>query len=285
MTSLYDFSELGISTRGQPTGDASNMPEEMFTISDHGTKLYLNQQIPGFHTLSTEGRELLPYKVNTEHIDGYNGNILKTADYEYRQIKVNYLMVTDQDDPKDYRKKFAMLEHFIGVGMMQFGFYDDPDYVYEGVLSSVSQPTPGLSTAVSSFTLTCPEPFKKAISPTTVTFVNTQNFVQNEPNTTGDTATSILATTPVEKIELKPSNDHVKIRSSNGTTISLSGVAHKQVEIRPQDSPANIKVDGKSKPSSLDLMSGLENFAIEPGGKITCDDGGNVSITYRKRGA
>ena len=285
MTSLYDFNELGISTRGQPTGDASNMPEEMFTINDHGTKLYLNQQIPGFHTLSTEGRELLPYKVNMTHIDGYNGNILKTADYEERQIKVTYLMVTDQDDPKDYRKKFAMLEHFIGVGMMQFGFYDDPDYVYEGVLSSVSQPTPGLSTAVSSFTLTCPEPFKKAINPTTVTFVNTQSFVQNEPNTIGDTATSILATTPVEKIELKPSNDHVRIKSSNGTTIALSGVAGKQVEIRPQDSPANIKVDGKNKPSSLDLMSGLENFAIEPGGKITCDDGGNVSITYRKRGA
>lgn len=276
MTSLYDFNELSISTRGQPTGDASNMPEEMFTISDHGTKLYLNQQIPGFHTLSTEGRELLPYKVNTEHIDGYNGNILKTADYEDRQIKVNYLMVTDQDDPKDYRKKFAMLEHFIGVGMMQFGFYDDPDYVYEGVLSSVSQPTPGLSTVVSSFTFTCPKPFKKALKSTTVTFVNTKSFAKND---------ELSATTPVEKIELKPSNDHVEINSSNGKTIALSGVAGKQVEINPQSNSLDlVKVNGDNRPDKLDLMSDLENFAIEPYGKITCNDKSPVSLTFRKRG-
>lgn len=283
MNSLYDFNNLGVNVRGQPTGDASNMPEEIFTIGTEGDKLYLNQKIPGFHTLTTEGRELLPYKVNMTHIDGYDGDILKTADYEARQIKVTYELETT--DPADYRKKFSMLNHFISVGMMKFGFYDDSDYIYEGILSSVDEPTPGLSTAVGSFTLTCPKPFKKAINPATVTFVNTQSFVQNEPNTPGDTATSILATTPVDKIELTPSNDHVTLTSSNGSTIALSGVAGKQVEIRPQDSPASIKVNGKNKPGSLDLMSDLENFAIDPGGKVTCDDSTPVSLTYRKRGA
>ena len=35
MTSLYDFNELGISTRGQPTGDAANrMPEEIFVMDN-----------------------------------------------------------------------------------------------------------------------------------------------------------------------------------------------------------------------------------------------------------
>ena len=111
------------------------------------------------------------------------------------------------------------------MGIVQFGFDDDPDYVYEGVLSSVDQPAPGLSTVVSSFTFTCPKPFKKALKSTTVTFVNTKSFAKND---------ELSATTPVEKIELKPSNDHVTLNSSDGETIALSGVAGKKVEINPQ---------------------------------------------------
>lgn len=276
MTSLYDFNELGISTRGQPTGDGANrMPEEIF-VMDNGEKTYINDKISGFHTLNVSGRELLPYKVNMTHIDSYEGNILRNFDHEDRQIKVTYLMETDPDDPTNYRKTFSALESWIGMGIVQFGFDDDPDYVYEGVLSSVDQPTPGLSTVVSSFTFTCPKPFKKALKSTTVTFVNTKSFAKND---------ELSATTPVEKIELKPSNDHVKINSSNGKTIALSGVASKQVEINPQSNSLDlVKVNGNNSPDKLDLMSDLENFAIEPYGKITCNDKSPVSLTFRKRG-
>lgn len=275
MTSLYDFNELGISTRGQPTGDANRRPEEIF-VMDNGKKTYITDKISGFHTLNVSGRELLPYKVNMVHIDSYEGNILRNFDHEDRQIKVTYLMETDPDDPTNYRKTFSALESWIGMGIVQFGFNDDPDYVYEGVLSSVDQPTPGLSTVVSSFTFTCPKPFKKALKSTTVTFVNTKSFAKND---------KLSATTPVEKIELKPSNDHVEINSSNGKTIALSGVAGKQVEINPQSNSLDlVKVNGNNRPDKLDLMSDLENFAIEPYGKITCDDKSPVSLTYRKRG-
>ena len=45
MTSLYDFSELDASTRGQPTGDGANrMPEEMF-VMDNGKKTYITDKI------------------------------------------------------------------------------------------------------------------------------------------------------------------------------------------------------------------------------------------------
>lgn len=276
MTSLYDFSELDASTRGQPTGDGANrMPEEIF-VMDNGEKTYINDKISSFHTLNVSGRELLPYKVNMTHIDSYEGNILRNFDHEDRQIKVTYLMETDPDDPTNYRKTFSALESWIGMGIVQFGFDDDPDYVYEGVLSSVDQPTPGLSTVVSSFTFTCPKPFKKALKSTTVTFVNTKSFAKND---------ELSATTPVTKIELKPSNDHVEINSSNGKTIALSGVAGKQVEINPQSNSLDlVKVNGNNSPDKLDLMSDLENFAIEPYGKITCNDKSPVSLTFRKRG-
>lgn len=276
MTSLYDFNELGISTRGQPTGDdAYKMPEEIFVMSN-GKKTYISDEITGFHTLNVAGRELLPYKLNMTHIDSYEGNILRNFDHEDRQIKVTYLMEKDPDDPTDYRKAFSALESWIGMGIVQFGFDDDPDYVYEGVLSSVDQPSPGLSTVVSSFTFTCPKPFKKALKSTTVTFVNTKSFAKND---------ELSATTPVEKIELNPSNDHVTLNSSDGETIALSGVAGKQVEINPQSNGLDlVKVNGDPRPDKLDLMSDLENFAIEPYGKITCDDNSQVSLTYRKRG-
>ena len=276
MTSLYDFSELDASTRGQPTGDGANrMPEEIF-VMDNGKKTYINDKISGFHTLNVSGRELLPYKVNMVHINSYEGNILRNFDHEDRQIKVTYLMETDPDDPTNYRKTFAALQSWIGTGLVQFGFDDDPDYVYEGVLSSVDQPAPGLSTVVSSFTFTCPNPFKKALKPTTVTFVNTKSFAKND---------ELSAATPVEKIELKPSNDHVTLNSSNGETIALSGVAGKQVEINPQSNSLDlVKVNGNNSPDKLDLMSDLENFAIAPYGKITCDDKSPVSLTFRKRG-
>lgn len=276
MTSLYDFSELDASTRGQPTGDDDyKMPEEIFVMSN-GKKTYISDEITGFHTLNVAGRELLPYKVNMTHINSYEGNILRNFDHEDRQIKVTYLMEKDPDDPTDYRKAFSALESWIGMGIVQFGFDDDPDYIYEGVLSSVDQPSPGLSTVVSSFTFTCPKPFKKALKSTTVTFVNTKSFAKND---------ELSATTPVTKIELKPSNDHVKIRSSNGSTIALSGVANKQVEINPQSNSLDlVKVNGNNSPDKLDLMSDLENFAIEPYGKITCNDKSPVSLTFRKRG-
>lgn len=276
MTSLYDFSELDASTRGQPTGDDDyKMPEEIFVMSN-GKKTYISDEITGFHTLNVAGRELLPYKLNMTHIDSYEGNILRNFDHEDRQIKVTYLMEKDPDDQTDYRKAFSALESWIGMGIVQFGFNDDPDYIYEGVLSSVDQPTPGLSTVVSSFTLTCPKPFKKALKSTTVTFVNTKSFAKND---------ELSATTPVEKIELKPSNDHVEINSSNGKTIALSGVAGKQVEINPQSNSLDlVKVNGNNSPDKLDLMSDLENFAIEPYGKITCNDKSPVSLTFRKRG-
>lgn len=276
MTNLYDFSELGISTRGQPTGDdAYRMPEEIFVMSN-GKKTYISDQITGFHTLNVSGRELLPYRVNMTHIDSYEGNILRNFDHEDRQIKVTYLIETDPDDLTNYRKAFSALQSWIGIGLVQFGFDDDPDYFYEGVLSSVDQPTPGLSTVVSSFTFTCPNPFKKALKSTTVTFVNTKSFAKND---------ELSATTPVEKIELKPSNDHVTLNSSDGETIALSGVAGKQVEINPQSNSLDlVKVNGDNRPDKLDLMSDLENFAIEPYGKITCDDNSQVSLTFRKRG-
>lgn len=276
MTNLYDFNNLGISTRGQPpTGDASKMPEELF-VMNKGKKTYISKEIPGFHTLSTEGRELLPYKVNMTHINSYEGNILRNFDHEDRQIKVTYLMETDPNDPADYRTAFSDLESWIGMGLTQFGFDDDPDYVYSGVLSSVDQPTPGLSNVISSFTFTCPKPFKKKFKSITVTFVNTQSFAKDD---------GLLATTPVEKIELKPSTDHVQISSSNGSTIALSGVAGKHVEIRPKTKGLDlITVNNQNRPDTLDLLSDLENFAIEPHGKITCNDKGKVSITYKERG-
>lgn len=285
MKSLYDFSELGVTVRGQPIGDAANMPEEMF-VSSNGNKIYLNQQITGFHTMHVEGRELMPRTVSMTHIDSYDGNILRSSDYQSRQIKVTYLMETNPDDPTDYRKKFAMLEGYISTpGVIEFGFFDDPNYVYEGVLSAASQPTPGLNTVISDFTFTCPQPFKKAINATTVTFSGTQLFVREVPYQVNDSDTAISAATPVDKVELKPSRDHVRIASSDGRTIALSGVAGKSVTVEPQANPASVIVDGKNNPGALDLMSDLDHFSIEPGGKVTCTDGCDVSLTYRKRGA
>lgn len=274
---FQDLSKHGISPRGLP-------PEALLIKLNDGLYQSLEEMIDGYETLTVSGRELLAPKLTWSNPAGTDGGILTADQYEQRTITIKYRLVAD--DARAFRDKFTQLNTILSKKMLTFTFADDPNFYWKGTLSAADTPEQGTNDVTSTFTFTCPDPYKHA--------VHTHNY-------SGDSKVTIIDETQIptlpEAITYTP--------DAATRNIAITGVdasTEKQKQIRLEGSfnagePIKIvplSVDnsdlyvynihsGENIANTMTFDSDIEDFTLRKDSIVTASPAGDLQISFREK--
>lgn len=274
MNNRYDFKALGVDKKGNPPFIP---PEALFIMHDDNGSECIEDMIDGYETLNVTGRELFAYNAAFTDVDGVNGSYLKNIQYPKRTITVKYMLNAKNDN--EYREKFERLNEILSEKNLKFYFYDDPEYYYEGILTSAEVPEGGLDSITSTFVITCPYPFKRAI---------------HEQRYTGTPSAKVLcpmhfAVPPTEiNFAVSEATNHVEITNDMGQRISLDYDFKPETlyqifpaaDISNGDTTLIVDGEGSDIANMLELTSDFENFKVKQNTVVTLNPAGaNSYIT------
>lgn len=277
---FYDFHDLskhGISPRGLP-------PEAMLLqLSNKEEWRSLEEMVDGFETLTVTGRELLAPKLTWSNPTGSDGGFITNAQLEQRQITVKYRLQADSD--REYRDKFTELNTLLSKKMLTFKFNDDPNYYWQGTLSSAEVPEAGTNDVISSFTMTCPDPYKWSLMP--VDYSGNSKVTIN-----GQTQ---IPTLP-EYILYTPANDtdNIVLTATDdifeNKTIRLEGAfkAGETIKVVPLSvDNDNVYVynihSGENIADTMTFDSDIEDFTLRKDSVVTASPSGKLEISFREK--
>lgn len=215
-----------------------DVPAESILINN----IPLERQVDGFTTLNVVGREATPQKVTSQDIDGQDGSLFIESKYPTREITVKFRILTATNE--EFRRSFELLNYYLSPNQLVFGFNDDKEYQYTGTVTGVGSVPEGRNTAISTFTITCYDPFKYKVKPSIYTSTST-SVVINEPIiyptlpdeiavTFTSTATTLTVKTGSQTLTFNGSfkaNDVLTIRPKDDNQILLNGVPNADLMI------------------------------------------------------
>lgn len=261
---MYDFRDIGI-CNGY---DDDNIPPEAFIINN----IPLERQIDGFETLNVVGRELLTKKIQSQDVDGIDGNIFTESNYPTRDITVKYLLKASSNE--EFRRKFELLNFYLKENQFIFGFNDDREYFYVGTLSSVDSFPEGSNTGVSTFTINCSDPFK----------------YKRKQSIYGKSSTSITINEPILYPTL-PDEIDVTLSSSASSIIVSTGdlklvfngsfVSGDVLKILPK-AEDQILLNDKPNMALMTYTSPLEIFKLKENSTVTTNVG-TIAVKIRDK--
>lgn len=149
---MYAFIDITESQTG------SNLPSEAISINGE----YIEEHLPGYRTLYTEGREMLESEVTEIQIGSQNGSRYQYKRDASREIIVHYQMLSSS--PEDFREKFNELCKILDQEQMKIIFADEDDKYFIGTKTSFDAPEPGRLSTTGSFTIYCPDPYKYSVA-------------------------------------------------------------------------------------------------------------------------
>lgn len=177
----------------QPTEPRSAQSKQLPSTAMNFGGEFLENIIPGYTTITVSGRETISNNIHTIGSgDVMNGAVVSHKTLPPREIHVQYLMRADNNE--DLQEKFRVLMHTLNSnpGVYRGGDYgaieyyeghdhhytideliagsdpddiivyfnDDPDILYKGQVSDVSDIPPTSNTVMGEFTLYCQDPIK-----------------------------------------------------------------------------------------------------------------------------
>lgn len=119
---------------------------------------YLEDEIPGYRTLSVSGRETLNAEVSTRDKPKGSGAFYVSKRYPTRTITVTYQLLAKSN--KEFREAFNKLNRILSAEQAQFIFDDEPDKYFIGTRSGGENPQAGRNMVTGSFEIVCADPFK-----------------------------------------------------------------------------------------------------------------------------
>lgn len=125
-------------------------------MSYNGT--YIENEITGYRTLYTSGRELLVSELQTGEITGIDGARYLGRRRPVRTIKVGYQLIADS--PSDFRNKFNKLNSLLATEQVQIIFADEPDKYFIGTKTGNTAIEPGMNAVTGEIEITCTDPYK-----------------------------------------------------------------------------------------------------------------------------
>lgn len=149
---MYDFIDITESQTG------SNLPSEAISINGE----HIEEHLPGYRTLYTEGREMLESEVTEIQIGGQNGTRYQYKRDVSREIVVHYQMLSSS--PEDFREKFNELARILDQEQMKIIFADEDDKYFIGTKTSFDAPEPGRLSTTGSYTIYCADPYKYSVA-------------------------------------------------------------------------------------------------------------------------
>lgn len=125
-------------------------------MSYNGT--YIEDEIAGYRTLYTSGRELLVSELQTGEINGIDGARYLGRRRPIRTIKVGYQLIADS--PAEFRDKFNKLNQLLSAEQVHIIFADEPDKYFIGTKTGNTEIEPGMLAVTGEIEITCTDPYK-----------------------------------------------------------------------------------------------------------------------------
>lgn len=252
--SMYDFKDTTI--------NRENSKRFLPTSAMMYDGVFLEEIIEGYQTLSVEGREML--SMNIEHQSVQTGSIITAQTLPVRTLKVTYKL--EDRNPERLQFKFKdLLNHLYRTDDVEIRFRDEADYYYYGRYSSADTVPGNTNSIVSSYTILCVDPLKYTRE------IETDGYIGNK---------IVFPVTP-RKIEVLLARSN-SIRITNGkNTVSISNAAIRTGNLLVFDfMKEQLLVNGKDSTSLIDLESDFENFYLEQGQTVRCNNG-QMKVFYR----
>lgn len=149
---MYHFIDVNEKQAG------SSLPAEAVSINGE----YIEEHLPGYRTLYTEGREMLESEVTEIQIGSQNGTRYQYKRDNPREITVYYQMLSSS--PEDFREKFNELCKILDQEQMKIIFNDEQSKFFIGTKTSVDSPDPGRLSTTGSYTIYCSDPYKYSVA-------------------------------------------------------------------------------------------------------------------------
>lgn len=147
---MYKFTDPG-----EPASE-EYLPSEAVFIDG----VCIDQEIPGYQTLTVSGRE----PVSMDYSERKIGNNLYLEDYYQtsRIIEVQYYL--QADTPEELIQKFDKLNGLLNFKESKIQFADDPGRYYIGSKTEAEAPPVGVLSCVSTFQIYCPDSHKYSVA-------------------------------------------------------------------------------------------------------------------------
>lgn len=225
--------------------------------------IYLEKIIDGYRTLAVTGRELLSLDIETQNTQ--IGSIKLNQKLPARTIKVTYQLIGK--DAKDIQKKYHHLMRLLFKDTnVEIRFKDELEYCYYGQYLTTDEVRGDTNSIVSSIEILCTDPRKYADS-----------LASN-----GEISSYLPYQTTPDKIEVMVTKFGPLIVTNKEKNIKMTSY-----NLNPGDRviidflKGKVFVNGLDQTFLLDLESDFENFYIQEGQNITCNNG-DILISYRE---
>lgn len=148
---MYKFVDIG------EKQSVTDLPSEAMQVNG----AYLENEVPGYRTLYTEGRETLTREISTIDSDYVDGLIEDRARDLSRLIKVWFLLKAAS--PQDFREKFNRLNRVLRERDSIFIFADEPDKFFRGTKTDIVEIDPGKLMTKGCIEIACNDPYKYSV--------------------------------------------------------------------------------------------------------------------------
>lgn len=128
--------------------------------------VWLDQAIPGFRTLTVEGRESVESEIKIDSIDARDGADYRYARYLPRTITVAFRL--EARDSYEFRALFNELNRLLLKRQGQIVFADEPDKYFTGTMTNISNVPPGRNTITGEIEFYCADPIKYSLEETII---------------------------------------------------------------------------------------------------------------------
>ena len=134
--------------------EGTSLPSEALKING----IYIEDEIPGYRTLTVEGREALSPEIETFETGIRDGSSKKSRRYPARTIRVTYQL--NAETCEDFRAAYNKLAEILDVEDARLIFNDESDKFYTGTPSRIGEVPPGRNSVIGEFDILCLDPFK-----------------------------------------------------------------------------------------------------------------------------
>lgn len=140
------------------TPEGALLPSEALKIN--GT--YIEDLIPGYRTLTVEGREALSPEIATYDTGYRDGSLMSGKRYPARTIRVTYQLAAKTCE--EFRECYNKLGAILDVTDAELIFEDEQDKYFIGTPSRIGEVPPGRNSVIGEFDLLCLDPFKYSVA-------------------------------------------------------------------------------------------------------------------------
>lgn len=132
----------------------SNLPSEAMNFNGK----FLENEIPGYRTLTVSGRELIGSEFKAKEIEGLDGTIWKEKYLKPRTITVKYQINASSN--KEFRDAYNKMNLLLSGEQVKIYFNDETDKYFIGTKTSNTQVDGGSNNVIGEIEIYCSDPRK-----------------------------------------------------------------------------------------------------------------------------